>query len=193
MVILRRLLRWTVGTAALTAAVLLGANKLEASFERAFVCGREVRPLTDRPAVDTAAYAAENMALAGSIPVLAAGDARSVDHEPYHRCSDRLNSDIVGVRSSFVVTSNAGTHPCATLTAIEHELATAGWNLDSADQLVVHATRKRQSLDLRFDRAGTSLTVVIDHDALEAPESPIDGARGATAGAMGGAGPSVCP
>lgn len=199
MVILRRLLKWAVGLAALTAAVLLGANKLEASFERAFVCGREVRPLTNRAAVDTAAYAAENMALARSIPMLAAGEPRSVDHAPYHRCGERLDSDIVGVRSSFVVMSIAGAHPCATLTSIEHGLVASGWSLDSGDQSmagrsarIVRATRERQRLDFRFDGGGTSLTVVVDHDALDVLWSPIETAQGATAGALTGEARPLC-
>ena len=46
---------------AITAACLLGANKLEASFERALGCGRESNPITRRAPIDIQTYEVDNM------------------------------------------------------------------------------------------------------------------------------------
>ena len=56
---------------AITAACLLGANRLEASFERALGCGREFTPITRRAAIDIQAYEVDNMAMTRSVPLFA--------------------------------------------------------------------------------------------------------------------------
>ena len=87
-----------VAIAAITAAALFGAHRLDASFERALLCGREVTPITGRPAVDVRSYVADNVSLARSVPLLADVQPQQVSHDAYHRCQNgRIDSDIVGV------------------------------------------------------------------------------------------------
>ncbi|MEO5838969.1 MAG: hypothetical protein ABIQ73_00695 [Acidimicrobiales bacterium] len=108
----------------------LGANKLEASFDRSVVCGRQFTPITRRTAIDVASYEVDNMTLVRSIPMLSAADPQRVVHQPYHRCeNDELNSDIVGVRSSAFVALPPGSDKCTVMAKLETYLEATGWSV----------------------------------------------------------------
>jgi hypothetical protein len=172
---------WLVGMAAITAACLLGANKLEASFQRSLVCGRDFAPITRRDAVDIPSYEADNMTTVRSVPLLSAAESQHVVHQPYHRCeNDRLDSDIVGVRSSVFVPLPPGSAMCDVMTTLKTDLEASGWSvyLHEASEIAgqsyaraMTAEREHAQLDLSIDSRGTHLGVVADHDAPGPPFS----------------------
>ena len=161
-------------TILLTGACLFGASRLENSFRHTLVCGPGVTPITQRAAVDVGAYEVANLALARSLP-LPTTKAVQITHEPYRRCEDaRLDSDVVGVRSTFVVALPVQSDRCTFMTSLESDLAGSGWSVHAPATSEVDergyvplmtAERSHQLFDLSIDGSGTYLGVVADYDA----------------------------
>ena len=162
-------------TILLTGACLLGANGLENSFRHTLVCGSGVAPITQRAAVDVGTYEVANLALARSLPLPTTTKAVQIVHEPYRRCGDaRLDSDVVGVRSTFVVALPAQPDRCTFMTSLESDLTGSGWSVHEPATAEVDergyvplmtAERAHQLLDLSIDGSGAYLGVVADYDA----------------------------
>ena len=96
-------------------------------------------------------------------------------HAPYHRCENgRIDSDIVGVRSSFAVVLAAGSDTCSVMTPPPSDLESSGWSVYTRDASeadleglrFMSAARQHEQLELRTDGRTTFWQSNVGHSPL---------------------------